>query len=117
VRVDVERSERYPAYSRIAEIDGRADDLFRYGALTVHPHSFRSVISRHQAVCDYQVRQTPAGAEILVVEAGALDPDALARDLRGALATAGLPGAVVTVQVVEALPRTALGKRRLFVSC
>lgn len=117
VRVDIERSERYPAYSRIAEIDGRADDLFRYGALTVHPHSFRSVISRHQAVCDYQVRQTPAGAEILVVEAGALDLDALARDLRGALATAGLPGGVVTVQVVEALPRTALGKRRLFVSC
>jgi phenylacetate-coenzyme A ligase PaaK-like adenylate-forming protein len=116
VRFDVERSERYPAYSRIAEIDGRADDLFRYGRLTVHPHTFRSVLSRHHAVRDYQVRQTPAGAEVLVVQTGPVEPDALASELRGALATAGLPGAVVTVRAVEALPRTALGKRRLFVS-
>jgi phenylacetate-coenzyme A ligase PaaK-like adenylate-forming protein len=109
-------SGRYPAYSRISEIDGRADDLFRYGDQIVHPHTFRTVISRHDAVRDYQVRQTGTGAEVLVDIAGTCDTDTLARELTSAMAAAGLPDAKVTVTPVDSIPRSRLGKRLLFVA-
>jgi phenylacetate-CoA ligase len=109
-------SDRYPAYPRITEIDGRADDLFRYGDQTVHPHTFRTVITRHDAVRDYQVRQTATGAEVLVDVAGSCDAEALASELTSAMAAAGLPDADVTVTPVDTIPRSRLGKRLLFVA-
>ena len=108
-------SGRYPAYSRITTIDGRADDLFRYGDLTVHPHTFRTVVSRHATVRDYQVRQTAAGADVLVDTHGTGDLDVLAEELTSALAAAGLLDAAVTVTAVDTIPRSGVGKRLLFV--
>jgi phenylacetate-CoA ligase len=100
-------STSYPAYGRIAEIDGRSDDVFRYGDVTVHPHTFRKVISRFDTVRDYQVRQTASGADVLVdVRRPGDDLDVLARDLTTAVTAAGLPDARVTVTSVETIPRS-----------
>jgi phenylacetate-coenzyme A ligase PaaK-like adenylate-forming protein len=114
IRVARPAGRRYPAFTRIAEIDGRADDLFRYGDATVHPHSFRSVLIRHASVDDYQIRQKPHGAEVLIQVRGTCDVATLTAQLTAALVAAGVPGATAQVTVVDEIPRTPLGKRLRF---
>src|SRR4030095_15520351 len=65
----------------IAAVQGRLDDVFTSpGGQVVHPHVFAAGLRRDPRIVEYQVRQTPAGAEVLVVGAPA-DPAALARGL------------------------------------
>ena len=74
---------------------GRLDDVFVYpDGQVVHPHVFGSLLRRDPGIVEYQVRQTPAGAEILVVGAPA--------------------GPAVEVAVVGQLERQAAGKVRRF---
>jgi phenylacetate-CoA ligase len=109
------RPGRFPAYRRLARIDGRTDDLFRYGTVTVHPHVFRSALSRHGEIRDYLVCQTPNGAEVAVAARAGFDPVGLEHELTRALSRAGLTDPSVAVTVSDDLPRTAVGKRRRFV--
>ena len=60
-----------------------------------------------------EVRQTPAGAEVLVVGDPA-DPAAAGRRLEAELARVGLPAPAVEVRVVDRLERQATGKIRRF---
>jgi hypothetical protein len=69
--------------------------------------------ARHMTSAMHQVRQTPAGAEVLVVGAPA-DPAALGRALAGELARLGLPAPAVEVALVDALERQDTGKVRRF---
>jgi phenylacetate-CoA ligase len=115
IRVAPRAGRRYPAFTRVASIDGRADDLFRYGDVTVHPHSFRSILTRHASVDDYQIRQKPKGAEVLIQVRGLCDVATLTAQLTAALVAAGVPGATAQVAVVDEIPRTRLGKRLRFV--
>ncbi len=116
IRVAPPAGRRYPAFTRIASIDGRADDLFRYGDVTVHPHTFRSVLTRHASVDDYQIRQKPDGAEVLIQVRGLCDVATLTTQLTAALVAAGVSGATAQVAVVNEIPRTRLGKRLRFVA-
>jgi phenylacetate-coenzyme A ligase PaaK-like adenylate-forming protein len=107
---------RYPAYRRLASIDGRSDDVFRYDGVAVHPHVFRTVIGRHLGVRDYEVAQTRSGAVVRVVAGtAAVDVASLRGDLVEGLRHAGVPSPDVEVLVVDELGRTAVGKRRRFV--
>jgi phenylacetate-CoA ligase len=106
---------RYPAFTRIASIDGRSDDLFRYGDVIVHPHSFRSVLTRHTPVADYQIHQKTDGADVLIRVQGSCDIATLTAQLDAALTSAGVPGATARVVVVDEIPRSPLGKRLRFV--
>jgi phenylacetate-coenzyme A ligase PaaK-like adenylate-forming protein len=102
------------AHTLIADVEGRLDDAFTYpGGQVVHPHVFRSVLGRDRRVVEYQVRQTPAGAEVLVVGAPA-DPAATGRRIADELARLGVPGPSVEVRVVDQLARQATGKVRRF---
>jgi phenylacetate-coenzyme A ligase PaaK-like adenylate-forming protein len=99
-----------------ARVDGRADDVLRFGSVEVHPLVIRSQMVRTPAVAEYQVRQTPGGIEVAAVATGAPDTVGLRDRLAGALAAAGVPEPEVTVRIVERLdrdPRT--GKIRKFV--
>jgi phenylacetate-coenzyme A ligase PaaK-like adenylate-forming protein len=87
-----------------AEVEGRSDDVLRFGRVAIHPHVLRSVLVRHPQVADYQARQTPRGVDLSVLLAGGGDLPALAEALRAALTTAGLADAEVTVQPVATLP-------------
>jgi len=60
-----------------ARVDGRSDDQFRYGAVSVHPFVIGAVLLRIPAVRELQVRQTERGADIAAVIDGDLDPAAL----------------------------------------
>jgi len=102
------------AHRLIADVEARLDDDFRYpGGVVVHPHVFRSVLSREAWIVEYQVRQTPTGAEALVIGAPG-DPDAVGRALEKELAQVGVAGPSVDVRVVDRLERQAVGKVRRF---
>ena len=102
------------AHRLIADVEARLDDDFRYpGGVVVHPHVFRSVLSREAWIVEYQVRQTPTGAEAMVI-GSAGDPDAVGRALEKELAQVGVAGPCVEVRVVDRLEWQAAGKVRRF---
>ena len=105
---------------RIADIQGRLDDGFTYaGGVAVHPHVFRSALGRLPEVTEYQVRQTPQGAEIAMRVAGnAADVDLapVQRELVAALARLGLAEPEVVLTTVAHIDRLhGTGKLRRFV--
>ena len=99
-----------------ARVNGRSDDAFRYGGVTVHPVVVRSVLVRTPEVVEYQVRQTRTGIDVDAVAGPALDEDDLRVRLTEALAGAGLDTPRVGVRPVRHLERNAAtGKLRRFV--
>jgi len=105
-----------------ARVHGRCDDVFTYGATSIHPFVLRAVLARTPQVTEYQVRQTPRGVDLDVVEAReagagpALDPADLRDRIARALTAAGLSDPLVVVHPVPALARHPLtGKLRRFV--
>jgi phenylacetate-coenzyme A ligase PaaK-like adenylate-forming protein len=104
------------AYRRVADIQGRLDDLFRYpGGVAVHPHVFRTVLGRDPRIREYQVRQTPAGAELLLCAPAELPVSAIARQVEAELARIGLPAPHVTAAIVDGFERRGTGKLKRFV--
>ena len=93
------------AHRRIADVPGRLDDVFTYRGLRVHPHLFRTALSREAGVVEYQVRQTPAGAAIAVRCVAPVSLDGLRARIAAALARAGLDRPQVTVETVDRLER------------
>ena len=103
------------AMPRVAAVAGRRDDDFRYGALTVPASAFRHVLGTDPRIVEYQVHQTPRGAEVLVV--GSPDTAAVATALGDSLRPYGLPDAEIAVRTVDAIPRHATtGKLTRFVA-
>ena len=103
------------ALPRLATVEGRRDDDFRYGELTVPAGVFRHVLGTDPDISEYQVQQTAAGADVLVVGADA-DADALADVLTAALRERGLADPHIAVRLVPALQRhAATAKLRRFV--
>lgn len=102
------------AFARIADIGGRLDDDFRYGDVIVPPIAFRHLLGTDPRISEYQVTQTTAGAEILVV--GAPDVEMLTAAMTIALRRYGLPRPTVRIVVTDNLDRhQASGKLRRFI--
>jgi phenylacetate-CoA ligase len=99
-----------------ATVSGRSDEVFTYGSVRVHPLVIRSPLVKSPEVLEYQVRQTPRGADLAVVAAAVVDPARVARDVARSLADAGLPDPEVTVRCVDVIERDArTGKARRFI--
>ena len=99
-----------------ASIDGRADEVFRYGSVAVHPHVIRSALAGEAVVREYQVRQARNGIEVACVTSGGLDAAAMAARLEHALRQAGLTGPRVSITLAEAITRDPkTGKVRRFI--
>ena len=104
------------AYTRVADIQGRNDDVFVYAnGLAVHPHVFRSRLAQENAVTEYQVHQTLDGADLLLRASGAVDINRIERDLESALTKLGCKHPTVTARRVDALQRLNTGKLKRFV--
>ena len=104
------------AHQLVADIQGRLDDSFVYpGVGSIHPHVFRSRLSRERYVVEYQVRQTARGAQIHICCNGPVDfatlRDACISDLR----SAGLENPDVEISRVEHIERQRIGKLKRFV--
>jgi phenylacetate-coenzyme A ligase PaaK-like adenylate-forming protein len=93
------------AHRRVADIQGRLDDVFVYDDRRVHPHVFRSALGRHPGVVEYQVRQTADGARIAVRCGAPVHLDRVAAEVADALAQLGVSDPVVEVTGVERLER------------
>lgn len=117
VRVIPEPCACGSSFRRVDDIQGRVDDVFRYdGGVSIHPHVYRSPLSHHRAIIEYQVRQTPRGAEIDVRADGPLDLDAVRDDVAASVAGAGLASPEITLSRVDAIARTSMGKLKRFVT-
>jgi phenylacetate-coenzyme A ligase PaaK-like adenylate-forming protein len=88
-----------------ASIEGRADEVFRYGSVTVHPHVIRSALASEGVVREYQVRQTQGGIDVACVTSGHLDTTRLAARLEHALRQAGLAEPQVGIRLAETITR------------
>jgi phenylacetate-CoA ligase len=98
-------------------VEGRADDLLRFGEVVVHPLVLHSVLVDTPEVVEYQVTQTRRGAHVAVVAPGGVNEPALAARLAAALGGAGVHGAEVTVEPVAAIARHPdTGKARRIVT-
>lgn len=93
------------AMPRVAAVAGRRDDDFRYGGLLVPASAFRYVLGTDPRISEYQVHQTPGGADVLVV--GTPDLPAVTAALVEALQPYGLLSAEITVRTVDRIPRHA----------
>lgn len=97
-------------------VEGRADDAFVYGDVTVHPLAIRSMLVKMPTVVEYQVRQTVDGVVVDVVAPRGIDEDDVRSRLALGLASAGLVGASVDVRVIDSVPKhERTGKVRRFV--
>jgi phenylacetate-coenzyme A ligase PaaK-like adenylate-forming protein len=88
-----------------ASVEGRADDVFYYASVAVHPHVIRSVMVSQAAVREYQVRQTERGVDIACVADGDFDVRALAARMEHALRQTGLAEPQVRINTVPAIGR------------
>ena len=86
-------------------VEGRSDELLRYGDVVVHPLVVRSTLLGHPAVVEHQVHQTTQGMDVAVVAPGGIDTALLERALAVALRRAGLAEPVVAVRRVDAIAR------------
>lgn len=101
------------AFARVAAIGGRRDDDFQYGSITVPASAFRHVLGTDPRVNEYQVTQTPTGADILAV--GGPDVGALRTSVIAAVRRYGLSDPTINVRLVDGIVRHhASGKLKRF---
>jgi phenylacetate-coenzyme A ligase PaaK-like adenylate-forming protein len=99
-----------------ASVEGRSDDMFRYGGISVHPFAIGSPLLHAPAVREFQIRQTERGADIAAVIDGDFDPAATAAAVGNCLRQAGLADPQVGIRRVGALDRDPMtGKARRFI--
>jgi phenylacetate-CoA ligase len=100
-----------------ASVEGRAEDVFCYGAARVHPSALTTALLRAAQVREYQVRQTARGADITVVADPGLDEAALAAAVEQSLRQAGVTEPHVTIGRAAMIARDRLtGKVRRFIA-
>jgi phenylacetate-CoA ligase len=102
-------------FARLANVAGRRDDDFHYPRCTVPAGVFRHLLGIDPHLSDYQVRQTPNGAEVLAV--GSSDTAELAASLVAELGRLGLPDPQVVIRTVDRIQRNAAtGKLSRFIA-
>jgi phenylacetate-coenzyme A ligase PaaK-like adenylate-forming protein len=100
-----------------ARVEGRADEVLRFGKVEIHPFVIRSVLVKTPEVSDYQVRQTARGIQVTAQAEVALETESLRRRLISSLASAGLRDPEVEVRAVPVLERHEdTGKLRRFIA-
>ena len=77
--------------------------------------TFGSILGHEPAIIEYQVRQTPDGARILVHAASSFDQERLGARIRAALGNLGLGDPKVTIEAAQQITRGVTGKLVRFV--
>jgi putative adenylate-forming enzyme len=100
-------------YALLAGIDGREEEILRIAGATVHPNVFHNVLER-LPITGWQVIDEGDRLHVLLAGAGTdvRTGDVSAR-VTDALGGVGALGVKVEVLLVDAIPRTALGKAPL----
>ena len=105
-------------FGLITGVQGRQQEALRFatpkGAVTVQPIVLHHVMDDVNAG-GWQVVQRTDGLEVLLARPDRVDLQAVATDLKRALAVQGVTSLPVHVREVDAIPRTALGKAPLII--
>jgi phenylacetate-CoA ligase len=99
-------------FALLAGIEGREEEIITLGGVRVHPNVFHGALERLQ-LAGWQVIDEEGRVRVLLAGARNLDRAAVAESVRAALARVGAGDIPVEVDLVEAIPRTALGKAPL----
>ena len=108
-------------FRAVEAIEGRAEDVLAMaapaGTAPIHPNVFHDVLDA-VALSGWQVRQVSASALTLLLAGpgGSLALEELTAQVAAAVQAAGAARPAVTAHVVEAIPRTRLGKAPLVVA-
>jgi hypothetical protein len=94
---------------------GRTDSFFVYdGEVAVHLLGIETELLNDSKVVEFQVTQTPRGADVSVATKGECNIEGLRRGLVDLMAKAGLVDPQVTIRELDALDRLWSGKLRPF---
>ncbi len=99
-------------FSLLAGIEGREEEVLTLGGVSVHPNVFHGALER-LAVSGWQVIDDGGRVRVLLVGGATIDATVTAESVRAALERVGAHDVQVTVDLVDAIPRTALGKAPL----
>ena len=103
-------------FFRVEDIQGRADDIFSYGSIRVHPILFRGPLARTPGMLEYQVHQTDSGARVDYLVTARIDEAKLQSTLEAALAAAGIQQPKVELVRKTELQRIAVGKLKRLIA-
>lgn len=100
-------------FALLGGVEGRQEDVLTLAGIVVHPHVFHAPLER-VAVAGWQVIEEGGRLRVLLARPSAgIDAAAVAGDLVRALESVGVHGVVVEVDLVDEIPRTAMGKAPL----
>lgn len=99
-------------FSTLAGIEGREEEVLEIRGVRIHPNVFHAALER-LPVAGWQVTLDGDRVRVLLAEARTVDPADVAGRVDAALTGAGAAGVAVAVELVAAIPRTALGKAPL----
>ena len=99
-------------FALLAGIQGREEEVLVLGGVPVHPNVFHGALERLQ-VSGWQVIDEDGRVRVLLAGARDVVPARTAETVRDALERVGARDVPVSVELVDAIPRTALGKAPL----
>jgi phenylacetate-CoA ligase len=99
-------------FAMLAGIEGRQEEVLTLGGVTVHPNVFHGALER-LPVAGWQVIDEGDRVRVLLAGAASVDAAVTADSVQRALEAVGVRGVQVTVDLVDSIPRTALGKAPL----
>jgi putative adenylate-forming enzyme len=100
-------------YGLIGGIEGREEEMLSLGGVRVHPNVFHSALER-VPVAGWQVIEESGRIRVLLARpAAGTEATMVARRIATALELVGVRGIAIETQVVDAIPRTGLGKAPL----
>jgi phenylacetate-CoA ligase len=100
-------------FALIDGIEGREEEILTLGGEWVHPNTFHAVLERLD-VAGWQVIDEAGLVRVLLARPGpTVEPSIVNASVIAALEHVGVRGTAVRTEVVDAIPRTALGKAPL----
>ena len=99
-------------FANLSRIEGREEEVLTLTGVSVHPNVFHGALER-LPVAGWQVIDDDGSLRVLLAQARNTSPDTVRSSVRQALAMVGVDSVPITVEFVDAIPRTALGKAPL----
>jgi putative adenylate-forming enzyme len=99
-------------FALLVGIEGRQEEVLHFGGVAVHPNVFHGALER-LPVAGWQVIDEGDRLRVLLVGSARIDAAGTAATVQQALEAVGVHGTRVTVDLVDAIPRTELGKAPL----
>lgn len=99
-------------FSILAGIEGRQEEILTLRGVSVHPNVFHRALER-LPVAGWQVIDEGFRLRLLLAGADQVDPVAVGDAVRAELARSGVHDVGIAVDLVDAIPRTAMGKAPL----